>query len=232
MKAPRAFTLIELLVVLAIIGILAALLLPVLGNAKERAIRTQCKSNLRQNSLALHLYAEQNNGLLPDCTTNHLAFFGSYWPWDLHTNLTQELARHGAVRKTLYCPANAQMDDVKHWEFWELKLDRPPIRIVGYAFLMYGSIRVPPEYWRRNIWGDATNSPTQTELVLDAVASTDGDYSRMVGTYIERSNHLDNKNQPMGGNIAFEDAHVEWRPFKQMKHRFKTGPHGEVTWDF
>jgi len=53
----------------------------------------------------------------------------------------------------------------------------------------------------------------------------------MVGTYIERSNHLLSK-RPLGGNIAFEDTHVEWRKFSAMRHRFQTGPHGEVTWDF
>ena len=231
MKSKRAFTLIELLVVIAIISILAALLLPAFSGGKERAIRLQCLNNLKQNCLSLHLYAEQNRGLLPDCTTNNPEFFGAYWPWDLHTNLVRQLADLGAVRGTLYCPANAQMNDDKHWDFWELRPDRPPIRIVGYAFLMYGSIRVPPEYWRRNIWGDETNSPAATELVLDAVASSDGDYSKMLGTYVERSNHL-RKNQPLGGNIAFEDAHVEWRKFSMMRHRFQTGPHGEVTWDF
>lgn len=230
-KRLRAFTLVELLVVIAIIGILAALLLPALSGGKERAIRIQCLNNIRQDCVALHLYAEENKGLLPDCTVNNPEFHGSYWPWDLHTNLVNELDKHGAPRRVLYCPANAQMDDDKHWDFWELKLDRPPIRIVGYAFLMYGSMRVPPQYWRRNIWGDGTNAPSQTELVLDAVASTDGDYSHMVGTYIERSNHLKGK-QPLGGNIAFEDAHVQWRDFKKMQHRFKTGPNGEVTWDF
>jgi len=62
---PVAFTLVELLVVLAVIGILAALILPALGRAKESGKATACLSNLHQCGIALQLYVQDNNNRMP-----------------------------------------------------------------------------------------------------------------------------------------------------------------------
>lgn len=70
LRKTRAFTLIELLVVIAIIAILAAMLLPVLAGAKEKARRVSCKNSMRQFSLAVQMYGDDNGQRVPTGAPN------------------------------------------------------------------------------------------------------------------------------------------------------------------
>jgi prepilin-type N-terminal cleavage/methylation domain-containing protein len=68
MRVKKYFTLIELLVTISIIGILAAMLLPALNSANERAKQISCIGNLKQIGLALNMYLSDNRFIMPSCT--------------------------------------------------------------------------------------------------------------------------------------------------------------------
>jgi prepilin-type N-terminal cleavage/methylation domain-containing protein/prepilin-type processing-associated H-X9-DG protein len=71
----RGFTLIELLVVIAIIAILAAILMPVLASAQEKAKRISCLNNERQVGLGMQMYGSDNKGMIPNVGNNTVADF-------------------------------------------------------------------------------------------------------------------------------------------------------------
>ena len=112
MKVPapanisRAFTLIELLVVLAIIALLAALLLPALGRAKESARAAVCLSNLHQIGIALQLYVSENNNKLPvmrDVSTDPAVAATNTFP-----AINRVLATQLGNTNVLRCPSDVQ----------------------------------------------------------------------------------------------------------------------------
>ena len=93
MEMRRGFTLIELLVVIAIIGILAGMLLPVLGRAKETARRISCLNNLTQLSLAGQMYVHDSDGRYPLRSGTHR------WPDKFYDE-------YGKNLKLLLCPSD------------------------------------------------------------------------------------------------------------------------------
>jgi prepilin-type N-terminal cleavage/methylation domain-containing protein/prepilin-type processing-associated H-X9-DG protein len=78
-RRAGAFTLVELLVVIAVIGILAALILPTLGRAREAANRAACMSNARQLSLAVMGYLGENRGYFPEASSVN-SYYSGYSP--------------------------------------------------------------------------------------------------------------------------------------------------------
>jgi prepilin-type N-terminal cleavage/methylation domain-containing protein/prepilin-type processing-associated H-X9-DG protein len=135
-SSQRGFTLIELLVVIAIIAILAALLLPALSAAKQRALRTACLSNIRQLDMALMMYADDHHQNLPVAPPNT-----GYWLWDVPASLTYQFVHvDGMERADLYDPGFPQQNNNALWDYTA----GPNInstsgfRVTGYAFTFPG----------------------------------------------------------------------------------------------
>ncbi|AHF91153.1 N-terminal cleavage protein [Opitutaceae bacterium TAV5] len=191
MKTPHpdqktGFTLIELLTVIAIIGILAAIIIPVTGKVRSSARMTQCKSNIRQVGLAMILFAEEHQGRFPARNA------GGGW--------ARKLVDGGYVDKagkTLTCPADKNAEG------------KPRPR--SYAYVTPAMIpTIPKEDTSKSVVLQKFENPSRI-MMLTEWHWANQDYNKMDGGGIDQK-AMDTPTQvfhPDGRrNFVFLDGHV------------------------